>query len=77
MKKEIIDKIIVDVCNEAGVTINQFFKDKSSVATTARYIVVETLIKMGCTYSEIAKHIKRTKQGVCYLHNEHKAITFS
>ena len=74
MKTELFNEILSKVSEVTGVDTQSILTSNKEECTDARYILIQSLIRLGFTDTDMAALMGKSRQTICYMRNSYKKV---
>lgn len=74
MKTELFNEILNKVAEETELDKESILHSNKEECTDARYILIQSLIRLGFTDTDMAALMGKSRQTICYMRNSYKKV---
>lgn len=74
MKTELFNEILSKVSEVTELHPEEILKSNKEECTDARYILIQSLIRLGFTDTDMASLMGKSRQAICYMRNSYKKV---
>lgn len=74
MKTELFNEILSKVSEVTELQPEEILKSNKEECTDGRYILIQSLIRLGFTDTDMAALMGKSRQTICYMRNSYKKV---
>lgn len=74
MRTELFNEILNKVADVTELDKESIFNSNKEECTDARYILIQSLIRLGFTDTDMAALMGKSRQTICYMRNSYKKV---
>lgn len=74
MKTELFNEILSKVSEVTELQPEDILKSNKEECTDGRYILIQSLIRLGFTDTDMAALMGKSRQTICYMRNSYKKV---